>query len=130
MNILTNMNSLARGEPTVHELVSRSAIKSADSVAVKCDGMSLTYAELETRSNQLARRLQADGIRLGDLVGICVERSVEMLVGLLGTLKAGGTYVPVDPAYPADITLAESVSRRWSSTRLCGEVVRVGGQGG
>jgi amino acid adenylation domain-containing protein len=89
-------------EQPVHDLIALSAIKSPDSVAVKCDGVSLTYAELETRSNQLARRLQADGVALGDLVGICIERSVEMLVGLLGTLKAGGTYVPIDPAYPAD----------------------------
>ena len=63
---------------------------------------SLTYAELNARANQLAHYLQSLGVGPEVLVGICVERSIEMIVGLLGILKAGGAYVPLDPAYPQD----------------------------
>ncbi|MDQ2926398.1 MAG: amino acid adenylation domain-containing protein [Acidobacteriota bacterium] len=62
----------------------------------------MTYGELNRRANQLAHHLRALGVRPETLVGICVERSLEMLVGILGILKAGGAYVPVDPAYPAE----------------------------
>lgn len=62
----------------------------------------LTYAELNTRANQLARRLRSLGVGPDVLVGIAVERSIEMVVGLLGILKAGGAYVPLDPEYPAE----------------------------
>jgi amino acid adenylation domain-containing protein len=71
-------------------------------VAVECDGASLTYAELHQRSNQLARFLQRRGVGAEVLVGLCVDRSLEMLVGLLGILKAGGAYVPLDPSYPSE----------------------------
>ena len=57
----------------------------------------LSYDELRTRSNQLAHRLQRDGIGPDVLVGVCLERSVDLVVGLLGILKAGGAYVPLDP---------------------------------
>ncbi|HBL31622.1 MAG TPA: non-ribosomal peptide synthetase, partial [Acidobacteria bacterium] len=60
----------------------------------------LTYAELNGRANHLARVLRAEGVGVGTLVGVCAERSAEMLVGLLGILKAGGAYVPLDPEYP------------------------------
>lgn len=59
-------------------------------------------AELNSRANQLARYLQNRGVTPDQLVAICIERSVEMVVGLLGILKAGGAYVPLDPNYPAD----------------------------
>ncbi|MEW6367292.1 MAG: amino acid adenylation domain-containing protein [Acidobacteriota bacterium] len=62
----------------------------------------LTYRELEMRSNQLAHRLTAAGVGPEVLVGICMQRSAEMVVGVLGILKAGGAYVPLDPAYPKD----------------------------
>ena len=62
----------------------------------------LTYQELNQRANQLAHHLQSLGVRPEVLVGICVERSVEMVVGLLGILKAGGAYVPLDPNYPPE----------------------------
>ena len=64
--------------------------------------MALTYAELDTRANQLAHRIRELGAGSGDLVGICLPRSERMLVALLGTLKAGAAYVPIDPAYPAE----------------------------
>src|SRR5262249_19238929 len=71
-----------------------------DAVAVVCEGEILAYGALEARSNQLARHLRARGVGPETIVGLCVERSPEMVVGLLGILKAGGAYLPVDPDYP------------------------------
>ena len=71
-------------------------------LAVVCEGQQLTYRELNRRANQLAHYLRSLGVGPEVLVGLCVERSVEMVVGLLGILKAGGAYVPLDPAYPKD----------------------------
>ena len=76
---------------TVHEMISARAEKSADKIAVggaSCVDQSLTYHELDTRSNMLAHRLRGMGVGSGELVGLCVERSLDMLVGLLGVLKA------------------------------------------
>ena len=71
-------------------------------VAVVFEGEQLTYRELNRRANQLAHHLQKLGVGPEVLVGVCVERSLEMLVGLLGIHKAGGAYVPLDPAYPQE----------------------------
>ena len=71
-------------------------------MAVECDGSQLTYAELDRRSACLAAFLRGLGVGPDVLVGIAVERSVELLVGVLGILRAGGAYVPIDPAYPVD----------------------------
>ena len=76
--------------------------RTPDAVAVVCDGQQLTYQQLNCRANQLAHYLRAVGVRADVLVGLCVERSLEMMVGLLGILKAGGAYVPVDPEYPQE----------------------------
>jgi len=73
-----------------------------DAVAVVFENEHLTYQELNARANQLARYLQGFGVKPEVLVGICVERSLEMIVGLLGILKAGGAYVPLDPIYPPE----------------------------
>src|SRR5205823_13038073 len=62
----------------------------------------LTYRELNRRANQLAHHLRASGVGPEVHVGICVQRSIEMIIGLLGILKAGGIYVPLDPAYPSE----------------------------
>ncbi|MFE5698927.1 condensation domain-containing protein, partial [Streptomyces erythrochromogenes] len=87
---------------TVHEWVSHRAAVSPDAVAVSCGTESLTYGELEVRANRLARFLAASGAGVGDLVALSVERSAQMVVGLLAILKSGAGYVPLDPAYPAD----------------------------
>ena len=89
-------------ERCLHELLTERAASLGDTVAVECDGQSLSYAELHQRSNQLARLLQAKGVSAEVLVGLCVERSIAIVVGLLGILKAGGAYVPLDPSYPCD----------------------------
>ena len=89
-------------ELCVHELFSQRVRRAPTAVAVVCAGQSLTYAELNRKSNQLAWYLRDRGIDPDQRVGICVERSLEMVVGLLGILKAGGAYVPLDPGYPPE----------------------------
>jgi amino acid adenylation domain-containing protein len=86
---------------SVHELFEAQAARTPDAIAVTCGDERLTYAELNARANRLAHHLRALGVRPDGRVGICVERSLEMVVGLLAILKAGGAYVPLDPAYPA-----------------------------
>jgi amino acid adenylation domain-containing protein len=86
----------------VHELFEEQVERTPDAVALVCGDQRLTYRELNRRANQLAHHLRALGVGPDVLVGICVERSLEMVVGLLGILKAGGAYVPLDPAYPKE----------------------------
>ena len=71
-----------------------------DAVAVVFEDQSLTYGELDAGANQLAHHLRALGVGPETVVGLCVERSPEMLIGLIGILKAGGAYLPLDPSYP------------------------------
>jgi amino acid adenylation domain-containing protein len=87
---------------TVHALFEAQATKTPNSVAAIFGSTQLTYAELDGRANQLANHLRTLGVKPGVLVGVFVERSMEMLIGLLGTLKAGGAYVPIDPTFPPD----------------------------
>jgi amino acid adenylation domain-containing protein/thioester reductase-like protein len=86
----------------IHQLFEAQVERSPDAVAVVFEDEKLTYQELNSRANQLAHYLQKLGVGPEVLVGICVERSLEMVVGLLGILKAGGAYVPLDPAYPKE----------------------------
>src|SRR6185369_6382367 len=74
----------------------------ADAVAAVFEDARLSYGELEARANQLAHHLRALGVGAETVVGLCLERSLEMLVGLIGILKAGGAYLPLDPSYPAE----------------------------
>ncbi|HLM44056.1 MAG TPA: condensation domain-containing protein, partial [Myxococcaceae bacterium] len=90
------------GGGLVHGLFEAQARRSPGAVAVVHEGEALTYAELEGRANRLAHHLRVLGVGPEVRVGVCVERSVEMVVALLGVLKAGGAYVPLDPAYPAE----------------------------
>ncbi|CAN7772038.1 amino acid adenylation domain-containing protein [Rhizobium leguminosarum] len=86
----------------VHELFEQQAQHRPDAVAVRFGDHSLTYRELDAKSEILALNLQRQGVRPNQLVGIYLERSLDMLVGLLGVLKAGGAYVPLDPDYPGE----------------------------
>ena len=87
-------------ERCIHQLIEAQVAQTPDRIAVECAGAQLTYRELNNRANRLAIDLIALGVRADVLVGICVERSLDTIVGILGILKAGGAYVPLDPAYP------------------------------
>ncbi len=86
----------------VHQLFEAQVERTPNAVALVLDEQQLTYQQLNSRANQLAHLLQRLGVGPEVLVGICVERSVEMVVGLLAVLKAGGAFVPLDPTYPQD----------------------------
>ncbi|HVG17621.1 MAG TPA: condensation domain-containing protein, partial [Blastocatellia bacterium] len=86
----------------LHQLFEASVEKFPDAIAVVSGGEQVTYRELNRRANQLARHLQGLGVGPEVLVGLCLERSIELIVGMLGVLKAGGAYVPLDPEYPID----------------------------
>jgi amino acid adenylation domain-containing protein len=83
-------------------LFEQQAARLPDRIAVEFEGRELSYAELNQRANQLAHYLSGLGVGPEVRVGICLERSIDMLVGMLGVLKAGGAYVPLDPSYPAE----------------------------
>jgi amino acid adenylation domain-containing protein len=86
----------------LHQLFESQVESTPNKVAVVCAGKTLTYRQLDERANQLARFLMANRIAPGDLVAIMTERSTEMVVALLGVLKAGASYLPLDPVYPPD----------------------------
>ncbi|MGF7218771.1 amino acid adenylation domain-containing protein [Spirosoma lacussanchae] len=89
-------------DKTLIDLFVEQVARTPDYVAVVYEGEVLTYRELDKQANQLAHYLLKKGVANETLVPICVERSLEMIVGLLGILKAGGAYVPIDPAYPTE----------------------------
>lgn len=86
----------------IHELFAEQADSNPDAVALIDEDRQLSFRELNQRANQVARHLKKFGVGADVLVGICMERSVEMIVGLLAILKAGGAYVPLDPSYPKE----------------------------
>ena len=103
--LLVEFNDTAVDIPhdrTVVHLFEEQSVKSPNATAVFFEGETLTYDELNERSNQLANYLKRNGIEKGSFVPICVGRSLEMIVGLLGIMKAGGVYVPIDPAMPGE----------------------------
>ncbi|RFT61149.1 hypothetical protein D0U04_30685, partial [Bacillus clarus] len=105
MQILEVFNDTAAEYPrekTIHQLFEEQVERTPDHIAAVFEGQQLTYRELNARANQLARTLRNAGVKEDQLVGIMVERSLEMIVGILGILKAGGAYVPVDPEYPEE----------------------------
>ncbi|HEY7944242.1 MAG TPA: amino acid adenylation domain-containing protein [Casimicrobiaceae bacterium] len=90
------------GPASVHELFAAQAARTPDAIAVRDASTTLSYRELDARANQLARYLEADGVRHETLVGVAMERGAELATALLGILKAGGAYVPLDPALPGE----------------------------
>ncbi len=89
-------------DETLLDLIEQQCARSPDAVAVADEARTLTHAQLHERADALARWLRAEGIGIGSLVGVCLERSVDMVVALVAVLKAGAAYVPLDPEYPAD----------------------------
>ncbi len=86
----------------LHHLIEARAFHSPSAVAVVFNGAQLTYRQLNARADLLAAQLYALGVRPNALVGLCTQRSIELVIGLLGILKAGGAYVPIDPTYPKE----------------------------
>ena len=86
----------------MHSLFERWVQETPEATAVVFEGESLSYAALEERANSIASALVERGVKAGDLVGLYVERSADMLAALLGILKSGAAYVPMDPLFPAD----------------------------
>jgi amino acid adenylation domain-containing protein len=130
-----NRTEAARPTATLHALFEASALQHADRIAVVSGSRRLRYRELDEASRHLADALPGLGIAVGDIVGLCVERSIETIVGLLAILRAGAAFLPLDPAYPDDrlasmiedsgavavLTQSALLSRLW---RVSGERVR------
>ena len=123
--LLKEFNATAEdypGDRTIVDLFEEQAARTPEEVAVIFEERRLTYKEINERSNQLAHYLRGLGVREEMLVGISIERRVEMIIGILGILKAGGAYVPMDPAYPAERIgyMLEDTEARWVlGSELC-----------
>src|SRR5690606_13482583 len=103
--MITEWNATETDYPAdvcIHHLFEAQAQKTPDAVAVVFEDQHITYADLNSAANQLGRYLQSLGVGPDVRVGIYMERSIDLMVGLLGILKAGGAYVPLDPTYPED----------------------------
>jgi len=135
LELLVAANSTAAEIPGrgLHELFEDTAARWPGDVAVAFEGTRLTYGELNARANRLAHALRGLGVGPEVLVGLCVERSLDMLVGLLGVLKAGGAYVPLDPSYPSDrlayVLEDGKVPLLLTQGALAGELAGLGGHG-
>jgi aspartate racemase len=121
----------------IHEWLEAQVARAPEAVAVigrvnLSDGEigSITYQMLNSRANQLARHLQSLGVGAGDRVGICMERCVDMLIGIFGILKAGGAYVPLDPKYPQErirfVLQDTQASVLLTQSSLCGDLATLG----
>jgi amino acid adenylation domain-containing protein len=102
--MLTEWNATERpyDRRCLHELVAEQAARAPEAIAIVAEHDRCTYGELDRRSNRLAHELIDAGVEMGSMVGICLERSIDLLVSMLGVLKSGAAYVPIDPTYPPD----------------------------
>ena len=138
--ILEEWNDTARAIPaaTLPELFASQVARTPDAVAAVFEDARLSYGELDARASQLAHHLRALGVGPEVVVGLCIERSLEMLIGLLGILKAGGAYLPLDPDYPrerlafmlADAAAPVLVTRAALRAQLPSHDARIGGARG
>ena len=104
-HLLAEWNETQANYPThqcIHQLFEAQVERTPDAIAVTFAEQQLTYQDLSDRANQLANHLQTQGVAPEVRVGICLDRSIDLLIAVLGVLKAGGTYVPLDPNYPAE----------------------------
>jgi amino acid adenylation domain-containing protein len=129
LRILHDFNPWGSAAPVgrlLHQLFEVQADERPEAIAVTCEGVTLTYADLETRSNQLAHCLIAQGVGPGVFVGVLLDRSECLVVALLAILKAGGAYVPLDPSYPRarlDYILKDTAAQVLLSEGLTGGVL-------
>jgi len=103
--ILRTWNNTSRDYPEdqcLHNLFEKAAMRAPNRIAVECGGQSLTYGELNAKANRLANHLRESGVKPESCIGIFLERSLDLIVGLLGILKAGAAYVPMDPSFPPE----------------------------
>ncbi len=115
-------------DATLHGLFECQVARTPDAIAVSSAGECLTYGELNSRANAVAHHLASGGMGAGDLVGVCVERSTDMLVSVLGVLKSGCAYVPLDPGYPAqrlEMMVSDAGMRALLTHRQLSQVVKV-----
>jgi len=100
LNDCNGPNKVTQAEEAMHQIFEMRVQESPKAIAVEFEDKRLTYAELDARANQLARYLRRNGVKPGVLVGVFVERSLDMIVALIAVLKSGGAYVPLDPTFP------------------------------
>ncbi len=103
--VLINFNNTEADYPkekTINQLFEEQVLKTPDNIAVEYENTKLTYKELNTKANELAVILQNKGVEADSIVGIMIDRSLDMIVGIMAILKAGGAYLPIDPEYPKD----------------------------
>ncbi len=95
-------SALEEPERALHRMVEAQVLRTPEAIAVEQDGQSLTYRELNARANRVAHYLRRRGVAPGVVVGLCLERSLNLIVGMLGILKSGGAYLPLDADYPTE----------------------------
>nr|WP_246555422.1 non-ribosomal peptide synthetase [Streptomyces paradoxus] len=133
--LLTQWNDTRAEVPraTLVELLEAQAARTPDAVAIVADGVETSYAELDARANRLARHLVGRGVGPETVVAVCLERGVDLVVALLGVLKSGAAYLPIDPEYPAEriaFTLADAhVACVLTGTALTGRLTGFEGAG-
>ncbi|WP_336821982.1 AMP-binding protein, partial [Staphylococcus capitis] len=102
LNTFNNTKTNSTSNETVIEVFENQVKATPNNIAVIYEDEKLTYRELNERANQLGRVLRSKGVKPNDLVGLMLDRRLEMIIGIYGILKAGGAYVPIDPNYPED----------------------------
>src|SRR5215471_724374 len=128
-----DLSDIPTGTATIHQLFEQQAAKTPQAIALCHNGGEISFSVLNARANQMARYLRRQGVGAETLVGICLERSIEMVLGILAILKAGGAYVPIDPSYPThrlDLIVQESracffVTTSGLATRLTKNAAKV-----
>src|SRR6476646_940725 len=94
------MQSHVQGEPDLLDLIDKQVRTRTDSICVECNGRQVTYSELKSKTDSIALRLKALGAKPGVLIAICLHRSVDFVAAVLGVLRSGAAYLPIDPAIP------------------------------
>lgn len=135
MQTLNETASSSRHDKLIHQLFEEQAARTPEATAVVCEKRSLTYAKLNAKANRLAHFLRDQGVTPDSLVAICVESSLEMIIGVLAVLKAGGGYLPLDPSYRReqikfqlqDCAASMLLTDAWGRKTLAGSALQAAG---